>query len=193
MIADKSVVLDAWPVVEYYEGNTPSAIEVDKLLSEKTTEAVMCSVNFAEVYSAIASIARDFAVAMQFVESLKSIVTIDEPSVEIAKLAALVKHCYHMSLGDSFAAATAISRSSGLWLSNTRSASKGQPAEYVPLWTGDSELLSDDRVWEIHDLRSVERKNQHETEIAAGRKKAGRRAGTEKGWSILTNPSNQPA
>lgn len=188
MTPDGLVVLDAWPVVEYYEGNNPSANDVDKLLSDKTTEAVMCSVNFAEVYSAIASIARDFAVAMQFVESLKGVVTIDEPSTEVALLAALVKHCYHMSLGDSFAAATAISRSPGLWLSNTRSASEGQPAEYVPLWTGDGELLSDDRVWEVHDLRSVERKSQHKSDIAAGRKKAGRRAGTEKGWSILTHP-----
>ncbi len=182
------VVLDAWPVVEYYDGNDPSASEVDRLLSGKTTEAVMCSVNFAEVYSAMASNARDFTVAMKFVESLKGVVTIEEPSAEVAKVAALVKHCYHMSLGDSFAAATAISRSSGLWLSNTRSASEGQPAEYVPLWTGDGELLSDDRVWEVHDLRSIERKSQHETDIAAGRKKAGRRAGTERGWSILTHP-----
>ena len=181
-------MLDAWPVVEYYDGNDPSAIEMDRLLSDKTTEAVMCSVNFAEVYSAMASNARDFTVAMRFVESLKGVVTIEEPSAEVAKVAALVKHCYHMSLGDSFAAATAISRSSGLWLSNTRSASEGQPAEYVPLWTGDSELLSDDRVWEVHDLRSVERKSQHETDIAAGRRKAGRRPGTENGWSILTHP-----
>ena len=182
------MVLDAWPVVEYYDGNDPSAIEMDRLLSDKTTEAVMCSVNFAEVYSAMASNARDFTVAMRFVESLKGIVTIEEPSAEVAKVAALVKHCYHMSLGDSFAAATAISRSSGLWLSNTRSAFEGQPAEYVPLWTGDSELLSDDRVWEVHDLRSVERKSQHETDISAGRKKTGRRTGTERGWSILTHP-----
>ena len=189
MTLDGFVVLDAWPVVEYYEGNEPSANEVDRLLSSKAIEAVMCSVNFAEVYSAIASIARDFTVAMQFMESLKGVVTVDEPSTEVAKLAALVKHCYHMSLGDSFAAATAISRSSALWSIKTHLQPEGQPEERVQLWTGDCELLCDDRVWAIRDLRSREHKRKHEADITGGRKKTGRRAGTENGWRILTHPA----
>lgn len=99
-------MLDAWPVVEYYDGNDPSAIEVDRLLSGKTTDAVMCSVNFAEVYSAMASNARDFNVAMRFVESLKQIVTIEEPSAEVEPPRVLRSLCQSKGLGRVISPAT---------------------------------------------------------------------------------------
>ena len=37
------VVLDAWPVVEYYVESDPSAVEVEKLLSGDSTVVVMSS------------------------------------------------------------------------------------------------------------------------------------------------------
>lgn len=106
MSSEKLVVLDAWPVVEYYDGKNPSAIEMDRLLSDKTTEAVMCSVNFAEVYSAMASNARDFTVAMKFVESLKGVVTIEEPSAEVEPPQVLRSLCQSMGLGRVISPAT---------------------------------------------------------------------------------------
>lgn len=183
------MVLDAWPIVEYYGGNDPSAETVEELLSDISTAAVISSVNFAEVYSAVATKVQDFAVASHFVRKLKEVVHVVEPSPEISELAALIKHCYHMSLGDCFAAATAIAFSSGLWFSKTRWYSDDQPTSFVELWTGDCELICENRVWRVRDLRTSNQQMQHATAIADGKKKAGLRAGTAMGWSILNHPS----
>ncbi len=183
------VVLDAWPVVEYYAGNDPSASEVETLLSDYSTAAVMSAVNHAEVYSAIATNAHDFSVASHFMASLRGVVSVVEPSPEVAELAALVKHCYHMSLGDCFAVATAISLSSDLWFTQTEWNTGSGSASLVELWTGDCELICENRVWNVRDLRTSETQLRHATAVDEGRKKAGFRAGTQKGFSMLVHPS----
>ena len=65
---------------------------------------------------------------------LVSVEPLDAPT---AATAARIKHTYRMSLGDAFAAATAI-------------------RHRTELWTGDPELLCPDRVWEVLDLRSTD-------------------------------------
>ena len=183
------VVLDAWPVVEYFAGNEPAAGQVEALLDDDSTLAVMSSVNYAEVYSAVAAKAKDFAVATSFMESLRGVVSVVEPPPEVAEVAALVKHCYHMSLGDCFAVATAMFLSSGLWGYQRLWHAGGGPTSFVELWTGDGELLCDERVWRVRDLLTAATKRQHDEAVAAGKKKVGLRAGTEKGFSMLLHPS----
>ena len=154
-------MFDAWPVVEYYAGNDPSAAEVEKLLSSDSTAVVISAVNYAEVYAAIATITRDFSAGDDFMESLKGVLSVVDPSPEVSALAALVKHCYLMSLGDCFAAATAISLSSGLWPWKEQYNPRVDPASHAELCTGDCELICENRVWQVRDLRTEDQRKLH--------------------------------
>lgn len=183
------VVLDAWPVVEYYEGNDPSAAEVEGLLDDDSVTVVMSSVNVAEVYSAVASNAENFYKALAFMRDLREVVLVLEPTFEIAELAALLKHCYHMSLGDSFAAATSIAFSSGQWPWPADEQTHEEPESYIELWTGDLELLCANRVWRVRDLRTPAQQQGHASAISRGSKKVGLRTNAQTGWSMLRHPS----
>ena len=46
----------------------------------------------------------------------------------------------------------------------------------APLWTGDPELLCEDRTWDTRDLRDDGRRQQHSDRLAAGKLKVSRRA-----------------
>ena len=183
------VVLDAWPVVEYYEGYDPSASEIEVLLDDDSVTVVMSSVNVAEIYSAVAGNVEDFNKALVFMRDLREVVSVLEPTFEIAELAALLKHCFHMSLGDSFAAATSIAVSSGPWPRASFAQGEKEPELYVELWTGDSELVCADRVWRVRDLRTPTQQQGHASAISRGSKKVGLRTNAFMGWSMLRHPS----
>ena len=78
-------------------------------------------------------------------------------TVELAVAAARIKCAYYMSLGDAFAAATAM-------------------VYEAPLWTGDAELLCEDRASQVSDLRDADRGRQYSERIAAEKLRIGRRA-----------------
>ena len=151
-----AVVLDAWPVLERYVGNEPSVTAIESLLSTGDTPAVMSTVNFGEVYS---SLLRDHGpeVAESDAAWLSQLLVLVPVTVELAVAAARIKCAYYMSLGDAFAAATAM-------------------VYEAPLWTGDAELLCEDRAWQVSDLRDADRGQQHAERIAAGKLRVGRRA-----------------
>jgi len=123
------VVFDAWPIVEFYEGNDPATSAVEELLDSDTV-AVISSVNLAELYTTIAVNIEDFARAMSFIRELREGFAIVPPTAEIAELAALIKHCFHLSLGDSFAAATSIAYSDGIWLVRPHERLEKEPDSY---------------------------------------------------------------
>lgn len=151
-----AAVLDAWPVLERYAGNEPSATAIEVLLSTGNTPAIMSTVNFGEVYW---SLLRDRGpeVAERDAAWLRQLLVLEPVTVELAVAAARIKCAYRMSLGDAFAAATAMIHA-------------------APLWTGDAELLCEDRTWQVSDLRDDDRRRQHSERIAAGRLRVGRQA-----------------
>ena len=151
-----AVVLDAWPVLERYAGNEPSATAIESLLSTGDTPAIMCTVNFGEVYWGLL---RDLGpeIAERDAAWLSQLLVLVPVTVELAVAAARIKCAYHMSLGDTFAAATAM-------------------VHEAPLWTGDAELLCEDRTWQVSDLRAADLGRQHSERIAAGKLTVGRRA-----------------
>lgn len=82
--------------------------------------------------------------------------------------AARLKRGWHLSPGDAFAAATALAHS-------------------APVWTGDPELLTTDRMWQAHDLRSPQLKAKHSARIEASKRKSGRRADPDNDLAALTD------
>ena len=130
------VVLDTWPLIEHYEGNEPAAAQVDELLARRRPWPVMSAVTFAEVLYTLANLYGASA-AEEETRQLRRLLRVATLDIRTAEVAAWVKHTYRMSLGDTFAAATAIRHG-------------------VELWTGDCELLCPDRVWAVRDLRPPE-------------------------------------
>lgn len=130
---DTAVVLDAWPVVRLYDGTEPAATEVRDLLRRPGPRPLMSAVNFAEVCYTLAN---DYGpeVALKRSRYLRRALRVEEIDTRTAQTAAWIKHAYRMSLGDTFAAATAIRHG-------------------CELWTGDAELLCPDRVWTARDIR----------------------------------------
>lgn len=152
----RAVVLDAWPILERYTGHEPSATEVDVLLSSSDTPAIMNMVNFSEVHS---SLLRDRGQEAAELDTLwlRQLLVLEPITPELASAVARIKCAYYMSLGDAFAAATAI-------------------IHRAPLWTGDAELLCEDRTWDTRDLRDADRQQQHAERLDAGKLQVGRRA-----------------
>ncbi len=128
------MVLDAWPVIEHYDGNDPAASEVGLLLRRPGgLRPVISAVNFAEICYSLANRYGTDAAERES-QTLHAVLRIEPPGPSTALVASWIKHTYEMSLGDTFAAATAIRHG-------------------VELWTGDAELLCTDRVWAVRDLR----------------------------------------
>ena len=148
-------MLDAWPVVEHYRGSEPAASAVAQLLGRAGQHRVMSVVNFTEVCSALAVRVGPEA-AHRAARHLSGLVTMEEATKAVAEIASRLKYAYRMALGDTYAVATAISLD-------------------APVWTGDAEILCDDRVWQVHDLRSDADRRRHEQRQAQGILEAGRR------------------
>lgn len=149
------IVLDAWVVVGFYGGEEFAASEFERLLRTDAT-TVMSAVNFSEVCAALAR-DRGLATASRDTEWLRDYVVLDPVTSDLAETAARIKLGFHLSLGDAFAAATAL-------------------AYRASLWTGDAELLCDRALWQSTDLRHDERRQLHEDQIAEGTKLVGRRS-----------------
>ena len=129
----RPVVLDTWPVIEHFEGTDPAASELGELLVRGRLRPVMSAATYAEVSYTLAN--RYGADAADHeCRQLVRLVRIEPLDIRTANSAARLKHTYRMSLGDTFAAATAIRHG-------------------AVLWTGDPELLCPDRVWTVRDLR----------------------------------------
>ena len=129
-------VLDAWPIIRHYDRDEPAATQVRDLLKRPGSRPVMSAVNFAEVcYTLANKYGPDIALGRS--RYLRRALRVEDADARTAQTAAWIKHAYRMSLGDTFAAATAIRHG-------------------VELWTGDGELLCSDRVWAVRDLRPPE-------------------------------------
>ncbi|MYB03896.1 MAG: type II toxin-antitoxin system VapC family toxin [Acidimicrobiaceae bacterium] len=104
-----------------YDGTGPAATEVRELLCRQSPRPVISAVNFAE---ATYILANDYGhdVALRRSRYLRRALRVEEIDTRAAQTAAWLKHAYRMSLGDTFAAATAIRHG-------------------CELWTGDAELL----------------------------------------------------
>ena len=151
------VVLDAWPVVEHYKRNDPATSAMDELLSpDNTRRTIMSTVNRSEVYRAVL-LAGGRQAANEFADDIGRLVVLESPPDERGDVAALIRSTYHMSLGDSFAVATALDRG-------------------AVLWTGDAELLCDGRIWDVEDLRSETIREKHAAAVTRGTKKIGFRS-----------------
>ena len=133
---NRTVVLDAWPVIEHYEGNDPVSAQLEALLARRSPRPVMNAATFTEVQYTLAN-RHGSDTAEHKARDLLHLVRVEPLDTPTATTAARIKHTYRMSLGDAFAAATAIRHG-------------------TELWTGDPELLCPDRVWEVLDLRSAD-------------------------------------
>ena len=165
------VVLDTWPLVRYFKGEHPAAPLVEDLITDPDALPVLNVVNYTEVCWALTSdLGADQAI--RDVATLRSLVSLEPVTPEIAQAAAYLKLGWHMALGDSFAASTALRYD-------------------APLWTGDAELLCDDRIWQTRDLRSQHLMRSHARKIARGLHDVGRRDDHRNPFASLSDSSLQ--
>lgn len=114
-------------------------------------------VNLTEAWLGVAAF-DGVAEAEAFVIRLERTVDIDRGSEATAKAAAWIAHAYEVTLGGAYAAATAMSLE-------------------AELWTGDPQLLCDDRIWDAHDLRSASQRSENRAQAEQGLFTVGRREG----------------
>lgn len=149
------VILDAWPVVEYYKGSEPAAAAVAELVARPDEQAVMSVVNFGEVATALARRLGP-SVAHQELARLQRLVRLEDVTLALAETASRLKYAYHMALGDAYAVATGLRHD-------------------AEIWTGDGEILCAHRVWRVHDLRSSAQRDSEEKSRVVSRRPTGLR------------------
>ncbi len=150
------VVLDTWPLMDHHKRNEPTASRVDWLLSDQMDVLrVMSTHNFGEFIGQMTSRFGDSEADAAASSALRAI-HIEPESVAVAIAAGRLKSAYRMSMADAFAAATALRHG-------------------APLWTGDLELLCDDRLWLVEDLRTAEVREEQAELLALGRQRVGLR------------------
>lgn len=158
MPTQRQAVLDAWPIVQQVEGVEPVVETIGDLLDLLSANRfAMSAVNVTEAWLGVAAF-DGVAGAEAFVIRLEQAVEIDRGSEATAKAAAWIAHAYEVSLGGAYAAATAMSLE-------------------AELWTGDPQLLCDDRIWDVHDLRSPPQQHENQAQVAQGLFDVGRRVG----------------
>ena len=130
----RAVVLDTWPLIEAYAGNEPAKSTLNRLLDTPGARPTISAATFTEVCYIFA---RDYGqpAAADRADYLRTMLDIEALDTATAEAAGWIKHTYRMSLGDTFAAATALKHG-------------------ADLWTGDRELLCSDRLWSVLDLRA---------------------------------------
>ena len=121
-----------------YGGEEPAGSALRDLLHDDSRTAVMSTVNFSEAIGALLQQLGPEAADSQE-RILREIVKIEAPSADVAVCAGRVHLGWWVSQADSMAVATALRHD-------------------APLWTGDSELLTDDRCWLAVDLRDPARR-----------------------------------
>ena len=121
-----------------YGGEEPARSALHALLHDDSRTAVMSTVNLSE---AIGALLQQFGpqAADSQERTLRELVKIEPPSADVAVCAGRVYHGWYVSQADSMAVATALQHE-------------------APLWSGDSELLTDDRCWLAVDLRDPVRR-----------------------------------
>lgn len=132
---------------------------VAELFDNSSKHTIMSVVNFTEVCSSLA-VWTGIGASQRVARHLRYLVTLEEATRTVAEIASRLKYAYRMALGDTYAVATAISHD-------------------APVWTGDAELLCDDRIWRIHDLRAKTVRAHHENRQTAGKLKVGRRTAVQ--------------
>ncbi len=121
-----------------YAGEEPARTAMRDLLRDDSRTAIMSTANLSE---ATAALLQQYGpeVADHQERVLRELVRIEPASADIAVCAGRVKLGWFVSHGDAMAIATALRHD-------------------APLWTGDPELLTDDRCWLAVDLRNPDRK-----------------------------------
>ena len=142
-------------IVGFYNGEEPAATEFGRLVEADVTSPIMSAVSFAEVCNGLM---RGHSVRSAVHETgwLREYLDIEPVTTQLAEAAARIKFSFHMSLGDTFAAVTALLHD-------------------APLWTGDAELLCADGMWHSTDLRDEKLQRLHAARTAEGSLKVGRR------------------
>lgn len=125
-----------------YGGEEPARSALRDLLHDDSRTAVMSTVNLSE---ALGALLQQFGpeAADSHERILRELVEIEPSSVDVAVCAGRVYHGWYVSQADSMAVATALQHA-------------------APLWTGDSELLTDARCWLAVDLRDPMRRARQE-------------------------------
>ncbi len=128
------VVLDSWAVIEYLDGKEPAHSMVGALLAQsRDPRPIMSKANLEEVETELMR-----RVGLQEHDKLQAAlidsVDVAEVDAESWKASSIIKYAYWMSRADSFAVVTAIRYD-------------------AELWTGDPELLCNERIWKVRDLR----------------------------------------
>lgn len=121
-----------------YGGEEPARSALRGLLHDDSRTAIMSTVNLSEAIGALLQQYGPEAADSQE-RTLRELVEIEAPSADVAVCAARVHLGWHVSRADSIAVATALEHE-------------------APLWTGDAELLTDDRCWLAVDLRDPARR-----------------------------------
>lgn len=155
---DDIVVLDAWPVVEYYKGSEPAAAAIAQLMAGSDGRPVMRVVNFAEVATALARRLGP-SLAHRELARFQRLVVLEDATLAVAETASRLKYAYHMALGDAYAVATGLEHD-------------------AEIWTGDGEILCAQRFWRVHDLRSEAQRDAEEERRAVRRRLTGLRLET---------------
>ncbi len=150
-------VLDTWPFVEAISGVKQPVEAWRKVTNRTDMRFAMSVVNLGELWMAIAAIS-GVAEADLFIDRIEDVVEVEVGSAGIAKAAGWIAHTFSLTLGASFAAATAMRLN-------------------ADLWTGDPQLLCRDRLWSIEDLRTREQQIDDERDAANGQFEVGRRPG----------------
>ena len=125
-----------------YGGEEPARSALRGLLYDDSRTAVMSTVNFSEAIGALLQQFGPTAADSQE-RILRELVEIEPSSAGAAVCAGRVYLGWYVSQADSMAVATALQHK-------------------APLWTGDSELLTDDLCWLAVDLRDPVRRARQE-------------------------------
>ncbi len=131
---EPGVVLDSWAIIEYLDGKEPAHSMVGALLSrDQGPRPAISATNAMEVGRKMVRRA-----GLQARHRLRALwaesVDVVQPDADIWEAVLILSSAYWMSTADSVAVATAM-------------------RDGAELWTGDPELLCDERIWRVRDLR----------------------------------------
>ncbi len=129
-----TVVLDAWAIVAYYQGQEPARSAVEALVSSRAVPLPAMSVMaHMEIFTSVVPEV-GLQLARKFHAPLREFVQVIELDASVSDAMVMVMAAYWMSMAESMAVVTALRHD-------------------AELWTGDPKLLCDDRIWRVRDLR----------------------------------------
>ncbi len=129
-----SVVLDAWAMVAYFQGEEPAHSMVAALVAARSAPLpVMNGMNHGEIFTTLASVG-GLRLGLKFQESMSEFVQLVGFESKIGDAMPIIKYAYWLSMAESTGVVTALRYD-------------------AELWTGDPRLLCNDRIWKARDLR----------------------------------------